>query len=201
MMWDRCKTRHVIMNDKDKTHMAGAPISNSIESIRRYVVFDVETTGFSPGNGDRVIEIGAVAIDGRSIVAEFSSLINAGKKIPWRVQQVHGITNKMLKGEPQPDEVLPEFFKFISGSILVAHNASFDIRFLKHEFELLGMGLNNRSLCTLKMSRNKYPHLPNHKLETVGRYLFGESCEQMQMHRALDDAKLAAMIWVEMGKG
>jgi DNA polymerase III subunit epsilon len=189
------------MNDKDKTHMAGAPISNSIESIRRYVVFDVETTGFSPGNGDRVIEIGAVAIDGRSIVAEFSSLINAGKKIPWRVQQVHGITNKMLKGEPQPDEVLPEFFKFISGSILVAHNASFDIRFLKHEFELLGMGLNNRSLCTLKMSRNKYPHLPNHKLETVGRYLFGESCEQMQMHRALDDAKLAAMIWVEMGKG
>lgn len=188
------------MNDKDRTYMDEIPISNSIESIHRYVVLDVETTGFSPGNGDRVIEIGAVAIEGRSIVAEFSSLMNAGKKIPWRVQQVHGITNKMLKGEPQPDEVLPEFFKFIAGSILVAHNASFDIRFLKHEFELLGMGLNNRSLCTLKMSRNKYPHLPNHKLATVGSYLFGESCEQMQMHRALDDAKLAALIWLEMGK-
>ena len=120
--------------------------------------------------------------------------------IPWQVQKVHGITNEMLDGEPKPDEVLPEFYKFIAGSILVAHNASFDIGFLRHEFALLGMSLNNRSLCTLKMSRKLYPHLPNHKLETVSRYLLGKSCEQMQMHRALDDAKLAGMIWLEMEK-
>ncbi len=189
------------MNGKDKTHMAGIPLSNSIKPIHRYVAFDVETTGLSPGNGDRVIEIGAVAIEDQSIVGEFSSLIDPGKSIPWHVQRVHGITNEMLEGEPKPDEVLPDFYKFIAGSILVAHNASFDIRFLKHEFSLLGMGLNNRSLCTLRMSRKQHPHLPNHKLATVGRYLFGESCEQMQMHRALDDAKLAAMIWLEMGKG
>ena len=60
--------------------------------------------------------------------------------------------------------------------------------------------LNNRSLCTLKMSRKLHPNLPNHKLETVGRYLLGKSCEQMQVHRALDDAKLAGMIWLEMEK-
>jgi len=188
------------MNDKDKTHMAGIPLSNSIESIHRYVAFDVETTGLSPGNGDRVIEIGAVAIEEQSIVAEFSSLIDVSKRIPWRVQQVHGITNKMLEGEPKPDEVLPEFYNFIAGSILVAHNASFDIRFLRHEFALLDMSLNNRSLCTLKMSRKQYPYLPNHKLETVSRHLLGESCEQMQLHRALDDAKFAGMIWLEMEK-
>ena len=173
---------------------------NYLNSTNRYVALDVETTGLSPQNGDRVIEIGAVAIEEQSIVAEFSSLIDVDKRIPWQVQQVHGITNEMLEGEPKPDVVLPEFYKFISGSILVAHNASFDIRFLRHEFALLGMSLNNRSLCTLKMSRKLYPHLPNHKLETVGRYLLGKACEQMQMHRALDDAKLAAMIWLEMGK-
>jgi len=78
--------------------------------------------------------------------------------------------------------------------------ASFDIGFLRHEFALLGMSLNNRSLCTLKMSRKQYPHLPNHKFETVSRYLLGKSCMRMQRHRALDDAKLAVMIWLEMGK-
>ncbi len=170
------------------------------KSINSYVALDVETTGLSPRNGDRVIEIGAVAIEGQSIVDEFSSLIDVDKMIPWQVQQVHGITNEMLDGEPKPDEVLPEFYKFIAGSILVAHNASFDISFLRHEFALLGMSLNNRFLCTLKMSRKLYPYLPNHKLETVSRYLLGRSCNQMQMHRALDDAKLAAMIWIEMEK-
>ena len=175
-------------------------LCNDLKLTNRYIALDVETTGLSPKNGDRVIEIGAVAIENQSIVAEFSSLIDVGRKIPWRVQQVHGITNKMLYGKPKPDEVLPEFYKFIAGNILVAHNASFDIRFLRHEFALLGMSLNNRSLCTLKMSRKQHPHLPNHKLETVSRFLLGKSCNQMQMHRALDDAKLAGMIFIEMGK-
>ena len=173
---------------------------NHINSTNRYVALDVETTGFSPKNGDRVIEIGAVAIENQSIVAEFSSLIDVDKKIPWQVQKVHGISNEMLYGKPKPDEVLPEFYKFIAGSILVAHNASFDLRFLTNEFALLGMSLDNRSLCTLQMSRKQYPHLPDHKLATVSQYLLGESCKHMQMHRALDDAKLAAMIWLEMEK-
>ena len=175
-------------------------IHNRLNSTNRYVALDVETTGLSPQKGDRVIEIGAVAIKNQRIVAEFSSLIDTGRKIPWRVQQVHGITNKMLQNEPEPDVVWRKFYKFIAGSILIAHNASFDIRFLRHEFALLGMGMNNRSLCTLKMSRKHYPLLPNHKLETVSRYLLGKLCEQMQMHRALDDAKLAGMIFIEMGK-
>lgn len=166
----------------------------------RYVALDIETTGLSPSIGDRVIEIGAVAIEERTVVAEFESLIYVKKRVPLLVQQIHGITNEMLIGKPEPEEVFPWFQEFIGNSILVAHNASFDIAFLRHEFALLGMSLNNRSLCTLKMSRKLYPYLPNHKLETVSRYLLGKSCEQMQMHRALDDAKLAAMIWLEMEK-
>lgn len=83
------------------------PPGNSIESRHRYVVFDVETTGLSSRNGDRVIEIGAVAIEDQNINFEFSSLIDVDRDISWRVQQVHGITNETLKGEPKPDEVLP----------------------------------------------------------------------------------------------
>ena len=76
--------------------------------MNRYVALDVETTGFSARNGDRVIEMGAVAIENLGIIAEFRSLINVDKRIPYQVQQVHGITNEMLEGEPKPDEVLIE---------------------------------------------------------------------------------------------
>ena len=180
--------------------MAGMSSSNSIESMHRYVVFDVETTGLSLGNGDRVIEIGAVAIKDKSIVEEFHSLIDAGRKIPKTVQKVHGITNEMLAGEPRSEQVIPLFHEFIAGATLIGHNAKFDVSFLKHEFERLKLNLTNRHLCTLDISRKRYPHLPNHKLETVGRYLFGESIREMKMHRALADARLAAMIWLEMEK-
>ena len=160
-----------------------------MKAPNRYVALDVETTGLLPKNGDRVIEIGAVAIENQSIVDEFSSLIDVDKIIPRQVQRVYGITNEMLYGEPKPDEALPEFYKFIAGSILIAHNASFDIGFLRNEFALLSMSLNNRSLCTLKMSRKQYPHLPNHKLETVSRYLLGKSANQMHKHRQIKQIK------------
>jgi DNA polymerase III epsilon subunit-like protein len=79
-----------------------------MKETNRYVALDVETTGLSLQNGDRVIEIGAVAVENQSIVAEFSSLIDVDKRIPWQVQQVHGITNEMLEGEPNFTNLLPE---------------------------------------------------------------------------------------------
>lgn len=180
--------------------MARTSLTNSAKPTYRYVVLDVETTGLSPGNGDRVIEIGAVAIDDQGIIEEFHSLIDAGRKIPKTVQEIHGITNEMLAGKPRSEEIIPLFHEFIAGAILIGHNAKFDVSFLKHEFERLRLNLTNMYLCTLKMSRKLYPHLPNHKLKTVGRYLFGESIKEMKMHRALADARLAAMIWLEMEK-
>ena len=164
----------------------------------RYVVFDVETTGFDPQRGARVIEIGAVHIENGNIISEFKSLINCGKAVSKQAQKVNGITNDMLSGEPTPEEVFPDFLKFISKSTLVAHNAVFDISFLRYELSRLGLGLNNDYLCTLNMSRKLFPDLENHKLLTVAKHVLGNLPKNLHLHRALDDARLTAMIWMEM---
>jgi DNA polymerase-3 subunit epsilon len=106
----------------------------------------------------------------------------------------------MLSGQPAPEKVFPDFHKYISKSTLVAHNAVFDISFLRYEFSRLGIGINNRYLCTMKMSRKRFPMLLNHKLETVGKHVLGGLPPEINRHRALDDAKLTAMIWMEMVK-
>lgn len=162
------------------------------------MVIDLETTGLSPKQGHRVIEIGAIAVERGVITEEFSTLIDAGVSVPYAVQAIHGITDEMLEGQPLSDEVLPLFARFIGDSILVAHNAPFDIRFLRHEFARMGMGFPHRWLCTLEMSRRRLPRLPDHTLETVYQYLFPEMKLQRQRHRALDDARMTAMIWLNM---
>lgn len=169
-------------------------------SSDRYVVFDVETTGFNPQYGARIIEIGAVLIKNGHIISEFISLINCGKTVPKQVQNIHGITNEMLSGEPTPEEVFPDFLKFISKSTLVAHNAVFDIGFLRYELSRLGLDLKNDYRCTLNMSRTLFPELENHKLLTVAKHVLDDLPENLHLHRALDDARLTAMIWMEMVK-
>ena len=160
------------------------------------VVFDVETTGLSPQQGHRIIEIGAVRLTGGEIVDEFQSLIDAGVPIAPQAQAVHGISRTMLRGQPRPEEVLPEFHNFIGRSTLVAHNAPFDTRFLRAEFASLGHDLPNRIDCTLKLSRRKLFRLPNYRLETVYRHLGGVMDDSIKRHRALDDARMAAFIWL-----
>jgi len=211
----------------------------SVNRQERYVVLDVETTGLSPWKGDRVIEIGAVAIEGGDLMDEFSTLIQAPRAIPFSASQIHGITDEMLIGRPTPEEVFPALDAFIRDSILVAHNAQFDLAFLRREYELLGIRFSQRHICTLEMSRNRFPHLRNHKLETVYRYIIGINGEgglmrrgqgksgghdiglqgghdwisvgnpdrvprsgtpkRKQTHRALDDARMVAKIWLAMG--
>ncbi len=164
-----------------------------------HVVIDVETTGLSPGYGDRVIEIGAVAVDNGEIVAEFGSLVRVAKNIPRHVSRVHGITTDMLADQPLPDEVYPALRAFVGASVLVAHNARFDLAFLRHEFGRLGLRLDNRSVCTLELARRKLPRLPDHRLETVYRHLFGALPDGIRCHRALDDARLTAQVWGKLG--
>lgn len=168
--------------------------------MQRHVILDVETTGLSPENGDRVIEVGAVAVQAGIALIEFHSLVFIRRPIPKTAQRIHGITNEMLVGQPEPEKIFPRLREFIGKSILVAHNAQFDIRFLRHELARLGLGLNNRYLCTLELSRKSYPQLPNHKLETVYRHLFGKTTAETQAHRALADARMAAKIWIELMK-
>jgi DNA polymerase III subunit epsilon len=167
----------------------------------RFVVFDVETTGLSPFQGDRVIEIGAVAIENLSICDEFNSLVNPGIRIPFSVQRIHGINNIMLDGQPKPEVVFRDFYRFINGALLVAHNAKFDLNFLRAEMANVGLELGNRSQCTLQMSRRWFPDLPNYRLETVARHVLGEVPENVTLHRALHDARLTSAVWLEIMKG
>ena len=170
------------------------------KSVNRFIAVDVETTGLSPTRGDRIIEIGAVAFEGDCISEELHALISVTEPIHWAAQQVHGITHEMLIGKPKADEVMPLLREFIQDSTLVAHNARFDMGFISHEFLRLGMGLTNPYHCTLELSRGLYPKLRNHKLETVYRHLFGRMPADGQTHRALDDARLVARMWMEMMK-
>jgi len=165
----------------------------------RFVVFDVETTGLTPSAGHRVIEIGAVCLENSVCTCEFHSLIDPGCKVPAAAQRVHGICDAMLCGQPGPSAVFPDFHRFIEGAVLVAHNARFDISFLRHEFSKQRLPLLNGIRCTLELSRRCLPDLPNYRLQTVARHLLGGLPLQGQLHRALDDARLAARVWVALG--
>ena len=164
----------------------------------RTVIIDVETTGMSVKRGGRVIEVGAVALVGNIIVAELDTLIDTGAAISYGAYQVHGISQEMLRGKPQPDDVWNSFLEFVGDALLVAHNAPFDSSFVRNEVSLVGKTITNNWDCTVRLARRHLPHLLNHKLDTVYRHLFGSLPASVQRHRALDDARLAARIWVEL---
>lgn len=164
----------------------------------RFIAFDLETTGLNPAKGARILEVGAVFVEKNEVTNLFSRLINTKKKIPVAATKVNGITNEMVRHASDVEEVMGEFKTFIGNEILIAHNARFDIRFLRYEFARLGIGFKNKHLCTLARSRRLFPGLRNHRLATLYRHLFGNLPEEMTLHRALDDAKLVAKIWIKM---
>jgi DNA polymerase-3 subunit epsilon len=164
--------------------------------IKRNVVFDVETTGLSLEHGDRVIEIGAVALDGTEIIDEFHSLISVYRPIDPDAGCVHGITAEMLCDQPRAEQIMPQFHSFIGNSLLVAHSAEFDMRFIGGEFARLKLRLRNAYCCTLALGRKLLPGLPRHDLETLYRELYGRAPDRL--HRALDDARTTAEIWIKL---
>lgn len=164
----------------------------------QHIAIDVETSGLAVVSGGRVIEIGAVAIEEGRIVAELSTLIETGTAISYGAYRVHGISREMLRGQPSPAEVWPTFLEFIGSAPLIAHNAPFDLGFIRHELALQGLTLPNQSICTVRLARRCCPQLPNHRLATVARHLLGEIPADCLLHRALDDARLAARIWMAM---
>lgn len=185
-------------NRKDPAKKTG-PHRTGVVKTETIIAVDVETTGLSPLRGHRVIEIAAVEIVSGQIGNTFHSLIDCGRFIPQQVQQINGITNDMLSGKPKPETVFGQFRDFVGNATLLAHNAPFDGSFIRHEFGRLGWGFGNPMQCTLELSRRRFPRLPNHRLETVFRFLFPDVAEDVRFHRALDDARLAARIWVAMG--
>jgi len=157
------------------------------------VVFDFETTGMSPQQGDRVIEVGAVRLKDGQIVDHFQSLINPEISLDPFVSDLTGISDQMLCDAPQAGHVFSDLKDFFGSSPLVAHNASFDKRFLDAEFERFALSVPTQIGCSMLASRRVFPDAPNHKLDTLISYL--ELPRAQRFHRALEDASMTAVLW------
>jgi len=160
------------------------------------VVLDFETTGLSPDYGDRAIEIGAVRIENGEVVERFQALMNPGRRINRFIEGYTGITNGMLKDAPPCQEVMYEFADFINGYNLVAHNASFDKRFLDAELAKISRNYSGQFACSMLMSRRVYQDAPNHKLGTLIEY--ANISAEGAFHRALYDSEMTTKLWLAM---
>lgn len=160
------------------------------------VILDFETTGLSPNDGDRAIEIGAVKLTNGVITERYQGLMNPGFAISGFIASYTGITNSMLKDAPSCGEVMGEFADFIQGQHLVAHNASFDRRFLDAELMRIAKYYDGQFACSLLLARRLYQDAPNHKLGTLVDYKGIKS--EGSYHRALFDAEMTAKLWVAM---
>ena len=159
----------------------------------KYVVFDIETTGFSPEK-NKIIEIGAVKVIGGEIVDRYSTFINPEVPIPFRIEELTSIRDDMVITSPTVDVILPQFMEFCTDCIMVAHNADFDMSFIKRNCALLGMECNPTIVDTVALARVLLPQLNRFKLDTVAKAL---NISLDHHHRAVDDAACTAEIFVK----
>ncbi|OUP83322.1 UNVERIFIED_ORG: PolC-type DNA polymerase III [Lacrimispora saccharolytica] len=157
------------------------------------VVFDIETTGFSPLK-NKIIEIGAVKVENGKIVDRFSTFVNPEVPIPFEIEKLTSISDNMVLGAPKIEEVLPKFLEFCSDAVMVAHNASFDMSFIRHNAMLQGKSFEPTVLDTVSMARFLLPNLNRFKLDTVAKEL---RISLENHHRAVDDAGATAEIFVK----
>ena len=160
------------------------------------IVLDFETTGLSPDQGDRAIEIGAVRIENGRITDRFQQLMNPQRRVSSFIENYTGITNAMLRDAPPCDAVMADFSEFIGDFDMVAHNASFDRRFLDAELQRIRRGYAGEFACSMLVSRRIYPDAPSHKLGTLVEYKGLPVCGTY--HRALADAEMTAHLWLRM---
>ncbi|WP_394132297.1 PolC-type DNA polymerase III [Shewanella maritima] len=157
------------------------------------VILDFETTGLSPDNGDRAIEIGAVKMVDGKIVDSFQQLMNPGRRVNSFIENYTGISNQMLLNADNCETVMADFADFIGDFNLVAHNASFDKKFLDAEFQRINHCYNGKFACSLLLSRRIHQDAPNHKLGTLVDY--HQLPTDGVFHRALADATMTGYLW------
>jgi DNA polymerase-3 subunit epsilon len=160
------------------------------------IVLDFETTGLSPDMGDRAIEIGAVRLEKGLVVDRFQALMDPGKRVSAFIEDYTGITNRMLSKAAPCEDVMHEFADFMGDSNLVAHNASFDKRFLDAELGRISKAYNGKFACSLLVARRLYQQAPNHKLGSLITYKNIPS--EGGFHRALFDSEMTAKLWMVM---
>ena len=159
-----------------------------------FIVFDIETTGFSPLYND-IIEIGAVKIRNNEVIDRFSEFINPKKPIPYRIEKLTSINDAMVMDAPTVDVILPRFLEFVGDAVLVAHNAEFDVGFIKQKAKDLGLSFDGTWIDTIGMARSLLPHLPRYRLDTVCKEL---GVVNEHHHRAVDDAAATALIFQKL---
>ena len=180
-------------------------VSNKLSKIRyeiktintntSYICFDLETTGLSAAN-NKIIEIGAVRIVNGKIEDEFCTLVNPGIKIPRKIIKITGINNEMISDAPCELEAIQKFINFCKNSaVLVAHNATFDVSFLVSALKRYNLNFNFKYIDTLTLCRNKIKFIKDHKLSTIAKYF---KLPKFNYHRANDDAKTLAMIFLKL---
>ncbi|MGK0236575.1 MAG: 3'-5' exonuclease [Verrucomicrobiia bacterium] len=160
------------------------------------IVLDFETTGLSPNMGDRAIEIGAVRIENGRVTDRFQELMNPGRPISGFIEDYTGITNRMLYSARPCGEVMRRFSDFIGDYNLVAHNASFDQRFLDSELAMVSEERNGQFACSMLAARRLYQEAPNHKLGSLVNYM--NIPADGVFHRALYDSEMTAKLWLAM---
>ncbi len=168
----------------------------------REIIFDTETTGIMPGDGHRIVEIGALEMVGRVLTGrQFHTYLDPCRPMPKDAQGVHGLSSAFLTGQPIFEAVIDEFLAFIEDSPLVAHNAVFDFGFVNYELKRAGLKTlpDSRAVCTLELSRKKHPGA-KHSLDALcTRY--GIDLSGRAKHGALLDAELLARVYVELTGG
>ncbi|ABM03661.1 DNA polymerase III, epsilon subunit [Psychromonas ingrahamii 37] len=167
-----------------------------MSDAKNIVIFDFETTGLSPKMGDRPIEIGAVRIKNGLLVERFQALMHPGIRISSFIENFTGISNKMLAEAKPCAEVMGRFCDFIGSDNLVAHNASFDKRFLDAELHRISRGYSGQISCSMLLARRVLRDAPNHKLGTLVDYLNIQT--EGVYHRALFDSEMTANVWLAM---
>lgn len=158
--------------------------------MSRIAVIDFETTGISPGQGDRATEVAIVLTEGGRVVDRFQSLMNAGVHIPAFITQLTGITNAMVAHAPPAAQVMADAARFVGDLPMVAHNAAFDRRYWQAELARCGLPASQPFACTVLLSRRLYPEAPSHKLGTLVDWF--HLPRTGAAHRALADAEMAA---------
>ena len=168
----------------------------------REIIFDTETTGLSPANGDRMVEIGCVELVNRCETGRtFHSYFNPGRPMPSEAEAVHGLSDRFLSDKPAFGDLCEELLDFIADSPLIAHNAAFDFGFINHELGQCGRPTvcTTRMVCTLSIARQKFPGA-KHSLDALCTR-FGVDRSLRVKHGALIDAQLLAQVYVELTGG
>lgn len=185
--------------DFDLFHQSGqtAALDQGLLSRLSYTVFDTETTGLQPAAGDEIISIGALRIvNGRLLAQEnFDQLVQPGRKLSAESSAIHGINDAMLHGQPSIESILPQFHRFAEDTVLVAHNAAFDMRFLQMKEERTGIRFTQPVLDTLLLSQVIHPHQEQHTLEAIATRL---GVDIVGRHTALGDAIVTAEVFLKM---